>query len=159
MKQRQRSFGCQFNSEFSSSWRIASIFHHYSHYHTCNNHLRLRQMPPTMLLVWFFLSMGIKWITTMRNFYTWSESTTLLRKKLIPLCRTTANGSITSRVRKRSSTYTTNLYSKYKLKGSCRMITIRNGLLICNSSFRTLSITMEALIMSLIASVGHWSQY
>jgi len=92
-----------------------------------------------------------------RHFQTQCESIPPMKKKCIPLCRLTINRSITLRGRKWWSTQTTNPYSSYRHKGSCRMIAIRNGPHTWNNSIWTLSTRRETPIMLQTTSTDHQS--
>ena len=49
-EQKKNSFVLNLNRRNSHIWNITSSLHQCSHYQTCNNHLRSRQMPLTILL-------------------------------------------------------------------------------------------------------------
>lgn len=74
------------NERPSFIWTISSTLHWYSHSHTCNIHLKLRQAPLTMLLVWSSPSTGIQWPIIVRHFLIQFVSTPPMINICIPSC-------------------------------------------------------------------------
>ena len=150
-------FGQKLSRRCLKNWNITSVVPQCSHYRTCNNHLRSRQMPLTMLLGHSLLNKGIQLHITVRHCSTQSANIPLMTKRCIPFYRLADNGSITFWGRKWSSTQTTDPYSSYRHKGSYRMITIKSGPHIYNSFIWTSGTRREAPIMLQIASADHRS--
>ena len=61
----------------------------------CNNPLKLKTIPWTMLLAQSQLNMDTKWNITMRHSQMHSTNTPPMTRKCIPLSNLAANGSIT----------------------------------------------------------------
>jgi hypothetical protein len=82
-----------------------------------------------------------------------SRNTPPMKKKCIPLCKPSVNGSITLWERRQSSTLITSLCISYRHRGSCRMTIIKSGPHTYNSSISTSSIKQGAQIVLMNSSV------